>query len=86
MLPTMMHAKLVAFDDTRILLGSANFDSRSLFLNYELMVALQDPEALAAGSRWFEATAARAHEWRAPRRRLVRDLRDGLLLWLAFQL
>jgi cardiolipin synthase A/B len=86
MLPVMMHAKLVAFDDEWLLLGSANFDARSLFLNYELMVALPDSAALQAGSDWFEATAAAASPWHPPRRTFARDLREGLLLWLAFQL
>ena len=35
----VLHAKLVVIDDTLALAGSANLDSRSLFLNYELMVA-----------------------------------------------
>ncbi len=86
MLPVMMHAKLVAFDDEWLLLGSANFDARSLFLNYELMVALPDSAALQAGSEWFEANAAAARPWHPPKRTFARDLREGLLLWLAFQL
>ena len=32
----MLHAKAVLFDDASVLLGSVNFDSRSLFLNYEV--------------------------------------------------
>ncbi len=37
--PHMVHAKAIVIDDTLALVGSANLDARSLFLNYELMVA-----------------------------------------------
>src|SRR5208282_654257 len=86
MLPTMMHAKLIAIDDSWLLLGSANFDARSLFLNYELMVALRDKVPLEAGHRWFETTVAQARPWQPPAHGLGRDLAEGLILWLAFQL
>jgi len=84
--PSMLHAKMVAIDDAWLLLGSANIDSRSLFLNYELMVALQDRTTLAAAVDWFDARVEAARPWVAPPRGIFRDLGDGLLLWLAFQL
>lgn len=84
--PAMLHAKLVAIDDAWLLLGSANIDSRSLFLNYELMVALQDRDTITRAVAWFDATAGAAQPWRAPAGGIMRDLGDGLLLWLAFQL
>ena len=34
--PVMLHAKIVLFDDQLAVIGSANMDMRSLFLNYEL--------------------------------------------------
>ena len=40
--PHMLHAKLVVVDDVVAFIGSANLDSRSLFLNYELMFAFHD--------------------------------------------
>jgi cardiolipin synthase len=45
--PTMMHAKTMVVDGTLSIVGSANFDNRSLELNDELNVAVFDP-ALAA--------------------------------------
>jgi cardiolipin synthase len=45
--PTMMHAKVVVVDGILSIVGSANFDNRSLELNDELNVAVFDP-ALAA--------------------------------------
>ncbi len=41
--PFMLHAKVVVVDDQLALAGSANLDLRSLFLNYELMVAFYEP-------------------------------------------
>jgi cardiolipin synthase len=40
--PTMMHAKAIIIDDTLSIVGSANFDNRSLELNDELNVAVFD--------------------------------------------
>ncbi|MFC0677339.1 phosphatidylserine/phosphatidylglycerophosphate/cardiolipin synthase family protein [Lysobacter korlensis] len=42
--PTVMHTKLVVVDRTLALIGSPNFDSRSIELNYEIAVAVHDPE------------------------------------------
>ena len=39
--PTKLHTKLFAIDDT-VYLGSANYDVRSLFLNLELMLRIDD--------------------------------------------
>lgn len=45
--PTMMHAKTMVIDGVLSIVGSANFDNRSLELNDELNVAVFDP-ALAS--------------------------------------
>ena len=39
-LPRMLHAKTVVIDGTWATLGTANLDYRSLFLNYELILAM----------------------------------------------
>jgi len=45
--PTMMHVKAMVVDEVWSLVGTANFDNRSLELNDELVVGVYDP-ALAA--------------------------------------
>ena len=47
--PQILHAKLIVIDDT-VYAGSSNFDPRSLRINYELMLRVQD-RALVSGAR-----------------------------------
>ena len=54
--PRMMHAKAVFADDEVAAVGSANFDMRSLFLDYEVAVFLTGPAEVARMSAWFEET------------------------------
>ena len=59
--PTKLHTKLYVIDDV-VHLGSANFDMRSLFLNMELMLRVED-EAFGAHMRaYFEGELARSRE------------------------
>jgi cardiolipin synthase len=85
-LPQMIHAKLALIDDTLALAGSANLDSRSLFLNYELMVAFHDAQAVDRFAAWFEAERAPAERLTPQRAGLLADIGEGLVLWLGFQL
>ena len=82
----MLHAKLAVIDDVLALAGSTNIDSRSLFLNYELMFAFHDGGAIAACSTWFERERAAAAQHVPANPGLVSDLAEGLVLWLGFQL
>ena len=84
--PHMLHAKLVVVDDVLALAGSANLDSRSLFLNYELMMAFHDAGVVAQFDAWFEAERAQAQRSSPKKPGLVGDVADGLVLWLGFQL
>ena len=83
--PHMLHAKLVVVDETLALAGSANIDSRSLFLNYELMVAFHDAPAVQAFGQWFEQERALARRSQPARAGLLRDVGEGLVLWVGFQ-
>ncbi len=45
--PAVLHAKVFLVDDA-VYVGSSNLDPRSLHLNYEIMLRLEQPEAVAA--------------------------------------
>jgi cardiolipin synthase len=84
--PYMLHAKVVVVDEQVALAGSANLDLRSLFLNYELMVAFYEPSDVARFAEWIERERTGAVRFLPTEPGLLRDLSEGVLLWLAFQL
>ena len=45
--PDVLHAKLVIVDGTAAVIGSANLDMRSLFLNYEIGAVVRDTASVA---------------------------------------
>jgi cardiolipin synthase len=75
--PSKLHTKLIVLDDT-VYIGSANFDMRSLYLNLEIVVAIED-KALADRMRGFvaahlpaslEVTPEVYRQWATPWNRL----------------
>jgi cardiolipin synthase A/B len=56
-LPGMLHAKVVILDDDLALVGSANMDMRSLFLDYEVALACTAPARVAELAAWFEGAS-----------------------------
>jgi cardiolipin synthase len=86
LVPYMLHAKAVVIDDGLALSGSVNLDSRSLFLNYELMVAFYAVGDVRRFAGFAEKHRQTADRYRAHSPALWRDLSEGLVLWLAFQL
>ena len=85
-LPGMIHAKIVVIDDELALAGSANLDERSLFLNYELMVAFYSSTEVERFARWIEVQRTASTLYRPHPAGILREIAEGLLLWLAFQL
>jgi cardiolipin synthase len=84
--PQMLHAKLAVIDEQLALAGSANFDSRSLFLNYEMMVAFHEADDVHQFAAWFERERRGASPYAARKPGLVRDVAEGMVLWVGFQL
>ena len=52
-LPTKLHTKLVVLDDV-VHIGSSNFDIRSLYLNLEMMLRVDDPDFAMMMRNYFE--------------------------------
>ena len=50
--PGMLHAKAMVVDDQIALFGSANFDLRSLFVNFEIGIAVYAPDDVHAIRKW----------------------------------
>ncbi len=86
MLPFMAHAKAVVVDEQLALCGSINLDMRSLLLNHEATVVFYGTEQIDWLAQWIETTASAGETYRARRPGLVRDVAEGLLLTIAFQL
>jgi cardiolipin synthase len=86
LLPHMNHAKAVVFDDSLAISGSVNLDSRSLLLNYESAVVFYGAREIDWLANWIEALIPEAQPFdlRAPS--LLRDIGEGLLLTVAYQL
>lgn len=55
--PTKLHTKLFVIDDV-VYIGSANYDVRSLFLNLEMMLRIDDPGFAAHVRAYFDGEVA----------------------------
>ena len=86
LLPTMSHAKAFVMDDSLALAGSINLDLRSLLLNHEAGVVFYGRAEIAWMARWVEAQRALGRTYVPEQPGLVRDVAEGLLLAVAFQL
>jgi cardiolipin synthase A/B len=86
LLPSMIHAKAVVFDRSLALSGSVNLDSRSLLLNYECAVVFYGAREIDWLANWIQELIpeGRPFDGRAPG--LWRDIGEGLLLTVAYQL
>lgn len=85
LVPRMLHAKAVVVDDVLAWSGSVNLDSRSLLINYESVVVFHGEREIRWLATWIEGQAAQGERFEARPAGLVRDLAEGLLLTIAFQ-
>jgi cardiolipin synthase len=86
LLPYMNHAKAVVFDESLGLTGSVNLDSRSLLLNYECAMIFYDPVQINWLASWIQSLIPEAAAFDPKAPGLWRDLTEGLLLTVAYQL
>jgi cardiolipin synthase len=86
MTPMMVHAKAVVVDETLAMCGSINLDLRSLLLNHEAAVVFYGLREVEWYARWIDAVAAGGKQFVARPPGLLRDIGEGLLLTVAFQL
>ena len=84
--PGMLHAKAFIFDESLALVGSANFDERSLFLNYELMVAFYDASVIQDFAFWIKLQRDKSSAFNPKQPSMLREISEGVVRWIAFQL
>jgi cardiolipin synthase len=78
--PPFVHTKLLLVDDVWSLIGSANWDARSLRLNFELNLSVFDAVFAARVRKHFDRTFLHTHEItqdEIENRTLTMKLRDG---------
>lgn len=73
--PRMLHTKALLVDDALAMVGSANFDSRSFSLNFEVAVLFRDAGIAAELARHFEVDLASAPRVRGDRPRPLWSVR-----------
>ena len=56
--PSMIHGKAVLIDDVAAAIGSANFDSRSMFLNFEVTSVIHSAPEVRAVEAWIKTLMA----------------------------
>lgn len=83
--PQILHAKLY-LTETSAFVGSSNLDTRSLYINHEVMLRLTDPEVVSRAWELGELYCSRSHRvdpvgWRHARSLLDRT-KDALAHWL----
>lgn len=70
--PGMMHSKALIIDDNLALFGSANFDLRSLFVNFEIGVVVHTPANVREIKAWATSLTYRSHPPKPDRKRRTR--------------
>ena len=82
----MVHAKLFVVDKTFAMAGSANFDIRSLFLNYEVMSCFYSKHDIDWLIRWIESIRDRSIRYHPRQVGIFKEIVEGMVLLIAYQL
>jgi cardiolipin synthase len=80
--PGMVHAKAILVDDAAAAVGSANFDSRSMFLNFEVTSVIHSADEVRAVAQWMEQLMRETRPMGGARGR-GRDTLEGIARLLA---
>ncbi len=75
--PKMLHAKILLIDDRVAVTGSANMDSRSLLLNYEVALCVYTREIIGRFESWMQTQMAQCHP-RNPRAGISLGILEGM--------
>ena len=78
----MIHAKVLMMDDSLAMIGSSNFDIRSLFLNYEVSMFVYSPAEISATESWVQQRLGDCTEG-VKKVGAVRDFFDGVARMMA---
>ena len=81
--PTKLHTKLFVVDDV-VHIGSANFDMRSLFLNLEMMLRVNDAGFATAMRRFVDGEVANSEEITREKHKAQRTLFNRLRWGLGY--
>ncbi|WP_336974380.1 cardiolipin synthase B [Sphingobium aromaticiconvertens] len=83
--PCKLHMKLIVIDDA-VFVGSANFDMRSLFLNLELMLRIEDKDFAAAVRGLIDRRVGESGEITLASHQASRGLLTALKGWISYLL
>ncbi len=83
---TMVHAKIFIIDDTLAMAGSANLDTRSLFLNLEVMSCFYSEHDIQWLTNWFDRLNETAIHHHPEPAGLLKEMLEGLVLLTGYQL
>jgi cardiolipin synthase len=74
--PGMVHAKAILIDDGLSIIGTANMDMRSLFLNYEVSLFFYSRPLAEQTAAWMTALMTGCRPYRVPRGRVIILMHD----------
>ena len=81
--PCKLHMKLIVIDDA-VFIGSANFDMRSLFLNLELMLRIEDKTLASEVRGYIDRRAAESRQITLESYKAQRGLLTLIKQWISY--